>query len=105
MSTRRQFLQQTATAAAASGAGFLLSRATRAAEPKKGPTSDWPVMRGDALATGVAPNSLPAKLQVLWKYSVEGGAFDVTPAVVAGVVYIGDLDGRVLAISLADGKE
>ncbi|MCC9605254.1 PQQ-binding-like beta-propeller repeat protein [Blastopirellula sp. JC732] len=67
--------------------------------------ADWPLFRGDPVASGVAAHALPDKLELLWKYKVEKGAFEGTPAVVDGVVYIGDLDGAVYALSLADGKE
>src|SRR5262249_47026248 len=63
-------------------------------------TSDWPVFRGNATATGVAEASLPDNPQFLWKYTVPKGSFEATPIVVDGVVYIGDMDGTVYAIDL-----
>ncbi|UUO08159.1 PQQ-binding-like beta-propeller repeat protein [Blastopirellula sp. J2-11] len=67
--------------------------------------ADWPLFRADPVASGVAAESLPADLELLWKYAVEKGAFEGTPAVVDNVVYIGDLDGAIYALNLADGKE
>lgn len=66
---------------------------------------DWPLVRGDALATGVAASSLPDSLDLLWKYTVPKGAFAATPLIVDGTVYIGDLDGAMRAIDLATGAE
>ena len=65
----------------------------------------WPLFRGDAQAQGVATSELPEKLDVVWKVTFEKGAFEGTPAIADGVVYLGDMDGRVTARSLADGKE
>jgi outer membrane protein assembly factor BamB len=65
---------------------------------------NWPMFRGNELATGVAQGRLPANLSLLWKFEVDGGAFEGTAAIVDGVVYLGDLDGKVYALGLADGK-
>jgi outer membrane protein assembly factor BamB len=67
------------------------------------PKGDWPLFRGDAQATGVAPSPLPDKPELLWTYEVPKGAFEGTPAIVDGVVYLGDLDGRLLALDLNTG--
>ncbi len=65
----------------------------------------WPLGRGNALADGVARTRLPEKPEVLWKVTIEKGAFDGTPVIADGVVYLGDMDGKVYAWNLADGKE
>ena len=57
---------------------------------------DWPLFRGDPRSTGVAQTTLPDQPSLLWKYQVPKGSFEGTPAIVDGVVYIGDLDGSVL---------
>lgn len=67
--------------------------------------NDWPLFRGDARAVGVASSSLPEKLELLWKFPVENGAFESTPVVVDGVVYIGDLDGSFYALDLKTGEK
>ena len=77
--------------------------AADAASPNNAPT-DWPLFRGDAQSTGVARCVLPDNLSVLWKFTVEKGAFESTPTIVDGVVYIGDLDGKVYALDLQTGK-
>jgi outer membrane protein assembly factor BamB len=69
------------------------------AQPTSGGTS-WPLSRGDELATGVAKSGLPAKPQVLWKYSTGKNSVEATPAVVDGVVYIGDMQEKLYALKL-----
>ena len=68
-------------------------------------SKDWPLFRGDPLSSGVAHTTLPDKPDLLWKYVVKDGAFDSTAAIADGVVYIGDLDGKLYAIDLVSGKE
>ena len=65
----------------------------------------WPLFRGDPQAQGVAKTKLPDKPQLLWTMKVEGGAFESTPAIADGVVYLADMDGKLSALNLADGKE
>src|SRR6476619_490020 len=65
----------------------------------------WPLGRGNALADGVAKTTLPGKPEVVWKVTIEKGAFDGKPVIADGVVYLGDMDGKVYAWNLADGKE
>ena len=67
--------------------------------------SEWPLGRGNALADGVAKTTLPEKPEVAWKVEIDKGAFEGTPVIANGVVYLGDMDGKVYAWSLADGKE
>lgn len=64
----------------------------------------WPVFRGNARSTGVAASPLPEKLELLWKFAVDDGAFEATPVIVDGVVYIGDLDGTFYALNLQSGE-
>lgn len=66
---------------------------------------DWPLIRGDAAGTGVAKSGVPNKLDVLWEYKPGDTAFEGTPIVQDGVVYIGDADGGFHAVALADGAE
>jgi outer membrane protein assembly factor BamB len=66
---------------------------------------DWPLFRGNSLATAVATSSLPSQPELLWTYTPEKTAFAATPLVVNGFVYVGDLDGGFHAIDLVTGKE
>jgi outer membrane protein assembly factor BamB len=73
--------------------------------PVQQTATSWPLGRGNALAQGVGKAALPDKPEVVWKVTVEKGAFDGTPVIADGVVYLGDMDGKVYAWKLADGKE
>lgn len=66
--------------------------------------ADWPLIRGDAAATGVAAEPLPKSLAILWTYTAEDSGFEATAAIVDGVVYVGDADGTFHAISLSSGE-
>jgi len=66
--------------------------------------SNWPLFRGDGTSSGVSTGELPETLSLQWTFDVENGAFESTAAIVDGVVYIGDLDGRFVALRLSDGK-
>lgn len=66
--------------------------------------TSWPLFRGNRLATGVAETELPADLGIVWEYRVDNGAFEATPAIAQGICYIGDLDGTLHAVGLADGS-
>src|SRR4051812_33029148 len=55
--------------------------------------TSWPLGRGNVLACGVAKTTLPDKPELLWKIPIEKGAFDGTPVIAEGVVYLGDMDG------------
>ncbi len=77
--------------------GFILASAASAA-------GDWPLIRGDAKATGAVAEALPQPLDILWTYEAESSGFEATAAIVDGLVYIGDFDGVFHAVNLADGK-
>ncbi len=66
---------------------------------------NWPLFRGDSQARGIAQTELPENLDLLWQYEVPRGAFDGTPIIVEGVVYIGDLDGVLHALDMKDGTK
>jgi outer membrane protein assembly factor BamB len=65
----------------------------------------WPLFRGDPQMTGMAAAPLPEKLSLLWSFKVDEGVFEGTPAIVGGVAYIGDLDGKLYALDLNTGKK
>ncbi len=68
------------------------------------PQSDWPLVRGNSLQTGVASTSLPDKLEILWKFQAKD-AFEGTAAIVDGVVYVGNYDEHLYAIDLKTGQQ
>ena len=73
------------------------------APPSTQPAADWPMFRGNTHLTGVAKSSLPARLDVLWRFEM-GDIAESTAAIVDGVLYVGCDDGKLHALSLADGK-
>jgi outer membrane protein assembly factor BamB len=81
------------------------AKAAETLERAEVPGRDWLMVRGDALGTGVARSTLPENLDKLWQFNVPMGAFSATPIVYDGTVFIGDLDGTVWAIDLANGKQ
>jgi outer membrane protein assembly factor BamB len=83
----------------------VLSGSAFGQEPPQASEKAWPLFRGDAMAQGVAHGTLPEKPELLWKVTIEKGAFEGTPVIADGVVYLGDMDGKVFAWNLADGKE
>jgi outer membrane protein assembly factor BamB len=108
--TRRDFLGAAAAlSSAALVRGPLPAAEVAPASAKQAPfavtAKSWPLFRGDSLAQGVSPSALPAKPDVLWKITVEKGAFDGTPVIDGGIVYLGDMDGTIYALRLTDGTE
>jgi outer membrane protein assembly factor BamB len=72
------------------------------------PTEEsWPLFRGDELARGVAPGKLPDKPVLLWKrsYKEADEAFEATPVIHGGIVYLGGLNGPLYALDLTTGAE
>jgi len=63
---------------------------------------DWPTFRGNPAQTGVAGSSLPRQLDLLWTYEA-GSAVGSTAAIVKGTVYVGNDDGKLLALDLDKG--
>lgn len=79
-----------------------------AAPGKKSATAEaanWPLYRGNSLATGVAKSSLADEPELLWKFPVKEGAFEATAVIHDGLVFVGDLDGVFYALDLKDGTE
>ncbi|HEX5104194.1 MAG TPA: PQQ-binding-like beta-propeller repeat protein, partial [Pirellulaceae bacterium] len=107
--TRREFVAAAAAGSAAVVGRSLLASESAPAGAKPAASAitakSWPLFRGDSLAQGFSPSSLPAKPEVLWKHTVQGGAFDGTPVIDGGIVYVGDMDGKVYALKLDTGDE
>jgi outer membrane protein assembly factor BamB len=75
--------------------------------PKAAAVADvdsWPLSRGDQQATGVAHTRLPEKPQVLWKFSIPKSSVESPPAIVDGVVYVGDMQANLYALKLVTAK-
>jgi outer membrane protein assembly factor BamB len=65
----------------------------------------WPLARGDQQGTGVARTTLPDAPEMLWRFSVEKGSFESTPAIVDGVVYVGEMNEKLFALKLESGEK
>src|SRR5437762_3193943 len=62
----------------------------------------WPMFRGGPALKGVASGTLPAKLQLIWKFKT-AGPVKSSPAIENGKVFVGSNDGQVYALNLATG--
>ena len=106
--TRREFLAASVALGAAACSRDCLDAADAPAASRPAvevTAKSWPLYRGDAWASGVAKSTLPDKLAEVWTMKVAGGAFESTPAIADGVCYVADMDGKLYALNLADGKE
>ena len=65
--------------------------------------ADWPLVRGDSKASGVASCRLPARPGLIWKISLPNTSIEATAVIVSGVVYVADVEGGLHAIGLDDG--
>lgn len=70
---------------------------------------DWPVFRGDPLASGVARSELPEQLTERWNQKLPGTGIEASPIVVdvgngQRLALIADMDGHLHALDLATGE-
>ena len=80
-----------------------IAAAELAGEAAAGPR-DWPVFRGTPAGTGRSSVTLQLPLVEHWQRQIEGRSFTATPVIAAGRIYLGDLDGGFLALSLDTGE-
>jgi len=66
--------------------------------------ADWPSFRGNPQLTGVATDSLPENLELLWTFAAED-SIESTAAISDGVAYVGSLDGNLYAVDLQTGTQ
>src|SRR5437762_1072088 len=62
----------------------------------------WPMLRGGPALEGVSTGTLPAKLQLIWKFKT-AGPVKSSPAIEGDKVFVGSNDGLVYALNLATG--
>ena len=74
------------------------------AEPAEAPAAAWPMMRGTLAGTGRSAARLSFPLVEVWHRSLDKTAFEATPVIAAGTIYLGDLDGRFHAFALDTGE-
>jgi outer membrane protein assembly factor BamB len=65
---------------------------------------DWPMFRGGPALAGIAGDTLPDRLDLLWTFKT-AGPVKSSAAIVQDRVFIGSDDGNVYALTLADGKK
>ena len=81
----------------------LTSASLSSAQDAAGPEA-WPMFRGTPTGSGRSSVILQLPLEEQWHRRFEGGAFTATPVINANTIYLGDLDGHFMALSLHDGK-
>ncbi|MBT6459139.1 MAG: PQQ-binding-like beta-propeller repeat protein [Planctomycetaceae bacterium] len=81
----------------------LTSASLSSAQDAAGPEA-WPMFRGTPTGSGRSSVVLQLPLEEQWHRRFEGGAFTATPVINANTIYLGDLDGHFMALSLHDGK-
>jgi outer membrane protein assembly factor BamB len=75
-----------------------------AAEVPEAAAEAWPMFRGCAAGTGRSAAALSLPLEERWHRTFEKAAFEATPVVVDGTIYVGDLDGTFRALALETGE-
>jgi outer membrane protein assembly factor BamB len=80
-----------------------MSASLSSAEDAAGPEA-WPMFRGTPTGSGRSSVVLQLPLKEQWHRRFEGGAFTATPVINSNTIYLGDLDGHFMALSLNDGK-
>lgn len=79
--------------------------------PQPAAGTDWPMFHGAPARGGLAADSVPPPLRLAWSYRSEGTILCGSPAISAGIVYIGIRDENdvaacaLVAIDLASGDE
>ena len=64
----------------------------------------WPMARGCVEGSGRSGSTVTLPLREEWQRRFDGTAFEATPIVADGTVYVGDLDCTFHALSLATGE-
>lgn len=111
MPSRRQVLGAFGTVGVVSIAGLQSRRTLRAEERSTEPTEDsgqdrWPMYQRNAQHTGHQQNAgrPQTEPQTRWTFSTED-TVESSPAIVDDTAYVGDTNGIVYAIDLADGSD
>lgn len=71
--------------------------------PAAAPADSWPLARGTSAGTGRSAATLRLPLTEAWQREFAGTAFNATPAIAAGTIFLGDLDGTFHALDLETG--
>ena len=66
--------------------------------------ASWPIFRGDPALSGIAQDSVPDNLSLLWSFDTESYIIS-SPVIGIESVYIGSTDGKVYSLDLLKGQE
>lgn len=85
---------------------FVLACTTTAsaAVPDEAPANAWPMMRGTLGGTGRSATRLSFPLAEGWHRTIDKTAFEATPVIADGTIYVGDLNGTFYAVALETGE-
>ncbi|MEN9667280.1 MAG: outer membrane protein assembly factor BamB precursor, partial [Planctomycetota bacterium] len=64
----------------------------------------WPMFRGGVAGSGRSAARITLPLAERWHRQLEKTAFEATPVVSGGRIFVGDLDGTFHCLDLVDGK-
>jgi outer membrane protein assembly factor BamB len=73
------------------------------AELEEAPSDAWPMMRGTLAGTGRSASRLSFPLVEVWHRTLDKTAFEATPVIAHGTIYVGDLDGTFHSLALDTG--
>jgi outer membrane protein assembly factor BamB len=85
------------------GAVLFLGTTLAADRPPEAAADAWPMARGCVEGTGRSAAVLAFPLRERWQRRLEKTAFEATPVIADGTVYVGDLDGTFHALDLETG--
>ena len=78
---------------------------TSGADPAEEAAAEaWTMFRGGLAGTGRSAARIGLPLAERWHRQLEKTAFEATPVVAGGRIFVGDLDGTFHCLDLADGK-
>ncbi|RLS29938.1 MAG: serine/threonine protein kinase [Planctomycetota bacterium] len=64
----------------------------------------WPMFRGSLAGTGRSAAHVTLPLVERWHRQIDKTAFEATPVIAGGRIFLGDLDGTFHCLDLADGR-
>lgn len=68
------------------------------------PADAWPMFRGVLAGTGRSAARFRLPLAERWHRQLDKTAFDATPVIMGGRIFVGDLDGTFHCLALDDGR-
>ncbi len=71
--------------------------------PLRVDATDWPTLRRDTMRSGISTDTIfPPILSETWSVRI-GSSVDASPAVTQGRLYVGNAEGEVICLNVADG--